>query len=63
MTADQIEDVMTNQNETTKGTSGEKGSGLGLFLVKELLEKANEQLLIESEKDKGSTFIIVLSAM
>ena len=63
MTPGQIEQLMTNQNETTRGTSGEKGSGLGLFLVKELLEKANEELLIESEKDKGSTFIIVLSAM
>ncbi|MEI9956063.1 MAG: tetratricopeptide repeat-containing sensor histidine kinase [Ferruginibacter sp.] len=63
MTAIQMEQIMASQNETTKGTSGEKGSGLGLFLVKELLEKANEQLLVESEKDKGSVFTIVLSAL
>lgn len=58
----QIEDIMSNQNNSTSGTNGEKGSGLGLFLVKELLEKMNAALLIESKEGEGSTFTIRLTA-
>jgi signal transduction histidine kinase len=46
---------------STAGTQGEKGSGLGLFLVKELLQKINASLSIESEEGKGSNFIIHLA--
>jgi signal transduction histidine kinase len=60
MTTKQIADLQNNETETTKGTQGEKGSGLGLFLVKELLTKANNKLLIESEEGKGSVFTIGL---
>ena len=63
MTDLQIKDLNTNENETTKGTQGEKGSGLGIFLVKELLQKINGKLLIESEQGKGSTFSIILEAV
>jgi signal transduction histidine kinase/Tfp pilus assembly protein PilF len=60
MTTKQIADLLNNETETTKGTQGEKGSGLGLFLVKELLTKANNKLIIESEEGKGTTFTIGL---
>jgi signal transduction histidine kinase len=60
MTTKQIADIQNNEPETTKGTQGEKGSGLGLFLVKELLAKANNKLTIESEEGKGSVFTIGL---
>jgi signal transduction histidine kinase len=60
MTIKQIADIQNNEPETTIGTQGEKGSGLGLFLVKELLTKANNKLLIESEEGKGSVFTIGL---
>ncbi len=60
MTAKQIADLQNNETETTKGTQGEKGSGLGLFLVKELLAKAKNKLTIESEEGKGSVFTIEL---
>ena len=63
MTDLQIKDLNTNENETTKGTQGEKGSGLGIFLVKELLQKINGKLLIESKQGKGSTFSIILEAV
>lgn len=62
MTIEQLEQLQSNSTETTKGTGGEKGSGLGLFLVKELLQKINGKLVIESEKDKGSVFTIMLPA-
>ena len=60
MSKEQIEDLLQNDAESTAGTQGEKGSGLGLFLVKELLQKINAVLLIESEEGKGSSFIIKL---
>jgi len=37
-----------------KGTGGEEGSGLGLIICKEFLEKHNSALHIESEEGKGS---------
>lgn len=38
------------------GTNGEPGSGLGLIVCKELLEKHNSKLSIDSEEGKGSRF-------
>ncbi len=62
MTAEQIAQIEAKEINTTKGTAGERGSGLGLFLVKELLEKIDGRIIINSEVGKGSTFSIVLNA-
>ena len=63
MTAEQLQQLQLSENESTQGTKGEKGSGLGIFLVKELLEKTYGRLIIKSEKNKGSNFIINLPAL
>jgi two-component system, sensor histidine kinase and response regulator len=60
MSREQLNEILNNEAESTSGTAGEKGSGLGLFLVKELLQKIDAVLLIESEEGKGSSFIIQL---
>jgi len=46
--------------KSTQGTAMEKGSGLGLHIVKNLLKKLNGELKIESILGKGSTFSVFI---
>ena len=42
------------------GTSGERGTGLGLMLCKEFVERNKGTLKVESQKNVGSSFIVTL---
>jgi len=42
--------------QSTRGTSGEQGTGLGLIVCKEFLKKHGTTLHVESEEGKGSRF-------
>jgi signal transduction histidine kinase len=48
------------KNFTSQGTQGEKGTGLGLLLCKEFIEKQKGSIRVESEKGTGSKFIFSL---
>jgi signal transduction histidine kinase len=48
------------ENVSRKGTQKERGSGLGLILCKEFIEKHGGWIWVESEEGKGSTFNFTL---
>ena len=43
-------------NISTEGTQKEKGTGLGLLMVKEMIEKNNGEIIVKSKLNLGSTF-------
>jgi PAS domain S-box-containing protein len=45
---------------STKGTSGEQGTGLGLLLCKEMIDLHNGKIIVESEHGKGTKFSVVI---
>jgi len=42
--------------QSRKGTENESGSGLGLILCKEFIDKLNGTILLKSEPGQGTTF-------
>ncbi|HEV3412932.1 MAG TPA: HAMP domain-containing sensor histidine kinase [Puia sp.] len=57
-----LEKIKKNIFYSTKGTSGESGTGLGLMLCREFAVRNGGELLIESQPGKGSVFTVKLPA-
>lgn len=63
MTKKQLESLFIFEKaKTTQGTNGEHGSGLGLLLCKDFVEKNMGTISVESQPGKGSTFSFTLPA-
>lgn len=57
---DALQKIRGNDFFTTKGTANESGTGLGLMLCKEYLNRNESQLHVESHLGKGSIFSFTL---
>ena len=60
LSTEALEKINGNDFYTTKGTASESGTGLGLMLCKEFLNRNGGQMHIESQPGKGSTFSFTL---
>ncbi len=60
ITQDRLNQLFSSLQIPTCGTNGERGSGLGLLLCKELLHQNGGDFSIESKLHMGSTFTISL---
>jgi signal transduction histidine kinase len=61
MSEDYLKKILSmDQPMLKKGTSNEKGTGLGLLLCKKFIELNKGELLIDSIEHVGTTFTVIL---
>jgi len=60
MDKNKIKTLFTTESQSTRGTMNEKGTGIGLIVCKEFVERNDGKITVESEPGKGSKFFIYL---
>jgi|GEM_PF-5537361 len=58
-----LDTLFDGPNSSTEGTMGEHGTGLGLVLSKEMMEKNKGKIRVQNNLEKGSTFTLLLPHM
>ena len=63
--SEEVIDKIFNKNEsyTSPGTMKEKGSGLGMHLVKDMVDQNHGTLKVESREGEGTTFVVSIPAV
>ncbi len=59
MTKEQLQNLFSS-SLSTKGTKGEKGTGLGMLLIYEMVKKNNGEIYVDSKLGVGTKFTILL---
>lgn len=63
MAPGRVEDMFRlDRRMTTNGTAGERGSGLGLLICRDLVQRQGGELTVESVLGRGTTFRFTLAA-
>ena len=60
MSAEELKKLFSLDLRSRRGTSNEEGSGLGLMLCKDFIEKNKGKLSVKSKEGRGSTFSFIL---
>lgn len=60
LNSEEIDAILKGMKTSSSGTTGEKGYGFGLSLVKRLIDELHGTLDIRSEKGKGTAFTVNL---
>lgn len=60
LSVEEIDAILKGVKTSSSGTTGEKGYGFGLSLVKRLIDELHGTLNIQSEIGKGTTFTVTL---
>jgi len=62
ISSDRLKDLFTlGIQSVRRGTDGEAGTGLGLYLCQELIDRNGSELTVESDVGRGSTFRLSLA--
>jgi PAS domain S-box-containing protein len=57
MSSEMLEKIFTlNKEHTSRGTAGEKGTGFGMLIAKEMIHKMGGEIKVESQQGAGSVF-------
>lgn len=61
MTKEKIETLfVTGENTSTPGTENESGTGLGLIICKEFALRNGGDIIVKSQKDMGTEFLVLI---